>query len=120
MKAKTCTHHCATCDRHFHGLEAFDLHRGFVNPKVEDWATRVCLDPERVRRDGNPELAPWTTDGVCRITPREDWDEPARGVTIWQRWRPDRHDLSDPARARDERLDPDNPEGGTIHPEVVR
>ena len=89
MKRKTCTYHCRTCDRHFHGLEAFDQHRVFEDPRVEDWSTRKCGDPEYLlREDGNPELVPYTTEGYCAIQ-AEKLQHP---VTIWQKWRPDRHE----------------------------
>lgn len=86
MKTKTCTYHCRTCDRHFHSLGAFDLHRVFSDPQVEDWDTRVCLDPrgdaERLTtRSGRVRLRVYGR-GVCRI--QRGADDPVEDVEIWQ------------------------------------
>ena len=55
---KTCTSHCRTCDRHFHGDTAFDLHR----------IGGHCIPPEaRFNRKGEPLLAVWTQTGICTL-----------------------------------------------------
>lgn len=58
-RERTCTHHCTACGRHFHGLEAFDLHR--VGSHAEN--TRACEWPMHV-----DELGIWASRGVCRST----------------------------------------------------
>lgn len=83
---KTCSSHCRTCGRHFHGDQAFDLHRAFVDPKVPDWSQRVCLDPEGdadrlLDKHGRPKLVRWTDSGVCKI--ERGMYEPVEDVTIW-------------------------------------
>ncbi len=87
---KTCTYHCARCDRHFHSLDSFDAHRAFADPLVEDWDTRLCLDPARdaerlTRPDGTLRLRVWGR-GVCRIQCGRD--NPVGDVEIWQMNKP--------------------------------
>ena len=77
MTKQTCLDHCARCDRHFHGLTAFDLHQ----------RDGECLDPSSVlygpdsKRSGDARLQAWTLDGWCNKRIRPGWDHP---VTIWQ------------------------------------
>src|SRR3990167_6574888 len=80
---QTCTSHCASCNRHFSGLGAFDRHR------TEDG----CADPESVvyvmgKRAGERQLQIWTEDGSCDKVKgcwvdgkRDHFEE---GVVIWQ------------------------------------
>ena len=76
---QTCTAHCTTCNLHFHGVTAFDLHR----QKFE------CVEPqERVSPKGNPLLQVWTEEGSCDLSDgcwengkRVRFEEP---ITIWQ------------------------------------
>ena len=76
---QTCTDHCSTCGRHFHGLGAFDAHR----------RENTCGAPETaLNTKGRLVLQVWTLDGYCQLTPgcwrdgkRDHWEHP---VTIWQ------------------------------------
>lgn len=69
----TCTNHCGQCSRHFHSLEAFDLHHA-----RDESGWPICLDPiDLVDRDGRERLVALTTRGECRIYER------VVGVTIW-------------------------------------
>jgi hypothetical protein len=87
MNAITCTYHCATCDRHFHSLEAFDAHR------AGPWEARVCLDPEvddgsgLLDGSGQPikprRFAALTRDGECRLTYADGRMLRLAPVTIW-------------------------------------
>lgn len=77
-KRQTCTDHCSTCGRHFHGLSAFDAHR----------RESQCLEPgEAVTTKGRQLLQIWTKAGWCELA-RESWVNGARvplhPVTIWQ------------------------------------
>ena len=72
MSRSTCTDHAACCDRHFHGLGAFDLHR----------KSGVCTPPEDVLVKDRPALQVWTTDGYCRLGKGGVVSE---HVTIWQK-----------------------------------
>ena len=75
IKVTTCTGHCSQCDRHFHSLEAFDLHH-----ERDDTGWPACLDPLDLEdRDGKPRLQALTTEGECRMYP----PKVERGVTIW-------------------------------------
>lgn len=81
VKRQTCTDHCSTCGRHFHGTGAFDAHR----------QQGECVEPaEAVNSKGAPLLQEWTTDGWCSLTPG-CWEEGrklryAYPVTVWQRY----------------------------------
>lgn len=84
-RRQTCTDHCGTCGRHFHGLTAFDSHRRAFE----------CLDPATaVSERGRQLLQVWTEDGWCDLD-RRCWHGgervPLHPVTIWQQW-------GDPAR----------------------
>ena len=62
LPTPTCTDHCAGCDRHFHGIRAFDLHR----------VDFQCFDPHDLvtnKRDGtsDPALQIWTNEGHCTL-----------------------------------------------------
>lgn len=86
-KRMTCTDHCATCGRHFHGLTAFDAHR----------KDGECLEPSEVFSEkGRQKLQAWTEDGWCdkqswHDGKRTGWDHP---VTVWQGLRPMREALT--------------------------
>lgn len=73
----TCTDHCSTCSRHFHGLTAFDAHR----------KDGECIEPlAAISERGKPKLQLWTAAGFCDKNSwhngkREGWDHP---VEIWQ------------------------------------
>ena len=68
---QTCTDHATCCDRHFHGLAAFDLHR----------KGGECTDPAEIfRKDGEPALQVWTDTGSCTLLTGSR----VEGVTIWQ------------------------------------
>ena len=70
----TCTYHCSPCGRHFHSLEAFDLHH-----ERDHTGWPHCLDPlDLLDRDGRARLAALTKNGECRV-----YAEVKRGVTIW-------------------------------------
>lgn len=43
---------CTDCGEMFNSVYAFDKHRVFENPKVEDWDTRRCLRPAEMQRKG--------------------------------------------------------------------
>jgi hypothetical protein len=78
VAVQSCTDHCAGCDRHFHGLGAFDAHR----------VDGACKEPSRVKvtkRDNTKvqALQVWTTAGICRLGRRGVVTEP---VTVWQVW----------------------------------
>jgi len=58
----TCTYHCSPCGRHFHSLEAFDIHHDH-----DDAGWPVCLDPLDLEdRDGRPRLVE-LGHGECRM-----------------------------------------------------
>ena len=70
---KTCTDHATCCNRHFHSLKAFDLHR----------KGKQCNDPTNI-----PTLVVWTIDGSCDKM-QDCWEDGKRvkyieSVTIWQ------------------------------------
>lgn len=79
----TCTDHCCGCNRHFHGLTAFDLHR----------QAGGCTSPLEVliRSKGGqtrPGLQLWTAEGYCDKLPL-CWDNGKRlhyehPVELWQ------------------------------------
>ena len=70
----TCTYHCSPCGRHFHSLEAFDLHH-----ERDHTGWPHCLDPlDLLDRDGKARLVALTEAGECRVH-----SETKRGVTIW-------------------------------------
>ena len=59
----TCTNHCGQCGRHFHSLEAFDLHH-----EHDETGWPVCLGPVDLKdRDGRERLALLTDEGECRM-----------------------------------------------------
>ncbi len=73
MNRQTCTDHAVCCDRHFHSLKSFDLHRRGM----------TCNDPATI-----PNLQIWTENGSCDKMPgcfvngeRVKYIEP---VVIWQ------------------------------------
>jgi hypothetical protein len=69
----TCTNHCGTCHRHFHSLEAFDLHK-----EHDETGWPHCLDPIDLEdRDGKPRLVELGR-GECRM-----YAEVKRDVIIW-------------------------------------
>jgi hypothetical protein len=69
----TCTYHCASCGRHFHSIDSFDLHKAHDK---NGWP--YCLDPLDLQdRDGRPRLEALTTDGICRAY------ETLHNVTVW-------------------------------------
>jgi hypothetical protein len=69
----TCTNHCSQCGRHFHSLEAFDVHH-----EHDETGWPVCLDPLDLEdRDGRSRLIALGV-GECRVYP-----EVERDVTIW-------------------------------------
>ena len=75
---QTCTDHCTTCGRHFHGLKAFDAHR----------QSGECTEPlTAVSLKGRQLLQLWTADGWCELA-RESWDGekrvPLHPVDVWQ------------------------------------
>ena len=73
-KTVTCTNHCGACHRHFHSLDAFDLH----HDHDADGRT-FCLDPvDLVDRGGKQRLEALTTAGECRV-----YAQTRYGVTIW-------------------------------------
>lgn len=79
MTTQTCTDHCGTCDRHFHGLGAFDAHR----------QDGECIEPVQAvvtSRDGSTRqaLQVWTDNGECRLGLGRQRITP--NVTIWQVW----------------------------------
>jgi hypothetical protein len=75
--AARCSYHCSPCGRHFHSLEAFDIHHG-----RDETGWPICLDPADLEdRDGRPRLYALTTDGVCDVRERLE------GVTVWGRAR---------------------------------
>ena len=73
---QTCTDHCAGCDRHFHGLQAFDAHR----------QDSECQEPDGLMgTKGQPLLQAWTMEGYCALSNlRAPLVHP---VTIWQTYR---------------------------------
>ena len=81
----TCTDHCATCERHFHGLGAFDAHR----------VDGECAEPSEVTvtaRDSSthPGLQLWTDSGACRLSrgvyKNGQIVQINSPVAIWQVW----------------------------------
>lgn len=76
---QTCTDHCRTCLRHFHGIGAFDAHR----------QNGQCMPPAgAVSGKGRLLLQMWTTEGYCdrekgcwKDGKRVTWLHP---VEIWQ------------------------------------
>ncbi len=46
---------CVGCKLDFRGVGAFDAHRVFANPKVEDWKTRRCLTRAELLKLGMDE-----------------------------------------------------------------
>jgi len=78
-KTVTCTNHCSACGRHFHSVEAFDIHRTGDYRSSDPETRRRCLDPMDLEdRDGRPRLEWLTLEGECRIG-----SPPSFGVTIW-------------------------------------
>lgn len=70
----TCTSHCGHCHRHFHSLDAYDIH---LEHDKDGWPH--CLDPvDLVDRDGRERLEVLTTEGECRM-----YVEVQRDVTVW-------------------------------------
>lgn len=67
MATRTCRFHCASCDRHFTSLSAFDLHR------QGDYDSRHCADPAEDQR-----FVLRADDGECRICAAV-----IRGIDIW-------------------------------------
>lgn len=71
----TCTNHCSQCGRHFHSLEAFDVHHDH-----DETGWPVCLDPlDLLDRYGKERLVALTDDGECRMYP----PDAERHITIW-------------------------------------
>ena len=77
---QTCTDHCAGCNRHFHGLTAFDAHR----------RGGECQEPSEIvgEKSGEHTLRVWTDEGNCDKM-RGCWHDGKRlhfetPVTIWQ------------------------------------
>jgi hypothetical protein len=76
---QTCTDHCGSCGRHFHGLAAFDCH--LVGGE--------CQDPDGVENTkGRKLLRAWTEDGHCELSPGCAVDgqivKSIHPVCIWQ------------------------------------
>lgn len=62
--ARHCTHHCASCDRHFTSLDAFDRH--FFRDEA-GWPH--CQDPAGVERSvRNPAPFFASVEGVCELS----------------------------------------------------
>ena len=60
--ATTCTNHCSQCGRHFHSLEAFDIHHDH-----DETGWPVCLAPvDLLDRDDRMRLVALTEHGECR------------------------------------------------------
>ncbi len=80
MANQHCREHCAACDRHFHGVGAFDTHRRDFD----------CLDPETATTEkGNRLLQALTDEGDCDLMPG-CWVDGKRvrlvyPVVIWQK-----------------------------------
>ena len=78
-RRRTCTEHCATCNRHFHGLNTFDAHI----------RTGECVEPDSIlNTKGMPFAQVWTEDGWCDLE-KGCWHDGRRvkymhPVTIWQ------------------------------------
>jgi hypothetical protein len=69
----TCTYHCSPCGRHFHSLEAFDLHHDH-----DETGWPICLDPlDLLDRRGREQLVALTDQGKCRLRGNQD------DITIW-------------------------------------
>jgi hypothetical protein len=75
---RKCTYHCGACDRHFHSLAAFDLHRQGDHGSNDPELGRHCCDPlDVLDKDGCMRLELWTEQGFCDIR------RPRDGVRIW-------------------------------------
>jgi hypothetical protein len=73
-KTTTCTNHCGACGRHFHSLEAFDIHHDH-----DETGWPICLDPlDLLDRDGRARLEALTEHGECRV-----YEPLQTDVTIW-------------------------------------
>jgi hypothetical protein len=72
----TCTYHCSPCGRHFHSLEAFDMHH---ERDADGWPR--CLDPvDLLDRDGRVHLVELGR-GECRMY--QPGRPIERDVVIW-------------------------------------
>ena len=78
-----CQDHCATCDRHFSGLGAFDAHR-VDGECIEPWSLHHPKDATR------PTLQIRTSEGYCDKMPgvwvNGQHGADAHPVTIWQKY----------------------------------
>ena len=76
MTTTTCTYHCGACGRHFHSLEAFDLHRqGDYAEPMNTPEGRHCVSP----LDLDGRLVALTEAGECRMYEKTS----DTGVTVW-------------------------------------
>ena len=84
MRKQTCTDHCSTCGEHFHAEAAFMAHLDMG--KCAPLSEAVY---HKGKRQGQPKLQLWTSDGWCQLAKGcyEDGQQVnyLHPVSIWQK-----------------------------------